>query len=134
MGSYKSTQVDSLAKTQGTRSHKTKIIMSTPVKTYSKLELLKLRPAQTCQKIAQTAEFQRMLEITKSIPIKCQDSDGSETERANAELVEGLKAKEELRMAKKHRNFLSGSEPGSVKRTPRNVRSWKNLRNPQFLL
>merc|ERR1711970_253632 len=106
MGSYNSTQVDSLAKTQGTRSHKAKIIMSTPVKTYSKLELLKLRPAQTCQKIAQTAEFQRMPEITKSIPTKCQNSDGSETERANVELVEGLRAKEELRMARKHRNFL----------------------------
>merc|ERR1711909_62921 len=123
MGSYRCTDLYltlglSLAKTrnhQETDLANPKIIMSMPVKTYSKLKLLTLRPAKTTQKIEQTAAFQKMLEIATSIPTKYQDLDGSETEHANAKLVECLRAKEELRMAKKHRNFLKRKRAGKRK-------------------
>jgi len=83
--------------------------MATQIKTYSKLELLRLRPSQTSSELLKRPDFQNMLEITKSIPTKAEKSGSQENlDQVSTQqlLVDGLKAKEELRLAKKHRNFL----------------------------
>merc|ERR1711970_460028 len=96
--------------------------MTTPaskVITYSKTDLLKLRSSPLTSVFTAKPEFLEMLELTKSIPLR--EGADSEESTTSDELISSMLEKEEMRLAKKHRNFLRRERARQKKRELREI-------------